>query len=202
MMFIELFASRGALDAAARERVAERLGSVWELTEGEGVLPEAMGVLASLFQVVVHEPDTWVIDGQALAPDAAPYFTVRVHVPGPWRKAMSDHVIAYTTAILTEAVGGSGREPVVHVHVLGVPEGGIGVGGKPVTSDGIVEMMSRPYEPDMAAGRAVKDPLCGVTVPLNETSVTLELDGTVYGFCCAGCRDEFADKRRRERAGT
>ncbi|MFE3461715.1 YHS domain protein [Nocardiopsis aegyptia] len=200
MMFIELFASPGALDADTRERVAERLGSVWELTEGEGILPEAMAVLGSLVQVVVHEPVTWVGSERALAPDSAPHFMIRVHVPGPWRKAMSDHVVAYTTAILTESVAGSGREPVVHVHVLGVPEGGIGVAGKPVTSDGIVEMMSEPYEQDRADGRAVKDPLCGVTVPLNESAVTLELDGTLYGFCCADCREEFAAKRRRDRA--
>ena len=200
MMFIELFASRGALDTDARGRVAERLGSVWELTEGEDVLPGAMSVLGSLVQVVVREPETWVGGERALTPDSAPHFMIRVHVPGPWRKAMSDHVIAYTTAILTESVAGSGREPVVHVHVLGVPEGGIGVAGRPVTSDGIVEMMSEPYEEDMAAGRAVKDPLCGVTVPLDEKAVTLELDGTVYGFCCADCRDEFTAKRRREQA--
>jgi xanthine dehydrogenase accessory factor len=38
----------------------------------------------------------------------------------------------------------------------------------------------------------VIDPVCGMTVNLAKTPHRLELNGTVYGFCCAGCRDRFA----------
>jgi xanthine dehydrogenase accessory factor len=38
----------------------------------------------------------------------------------------------------------------------------------------------------------VVDPVCGMTVDLAKTPHRLELDGTLYGFCCSGCRDRFA----------
>ncbi|NNU92737.1 YHS domain-containing protein [Geobacillus sp. NFOSA3] len=38
----------------------------------------------------------------------------------------------------------------------------------------------------------VVDPVCGMTVDLKKTQFRLELDGTIYGFCCPGCRDRFA----------
>ncbi len=38
----------------------------------------------------------------------------------------------------------------------------------------------------------VIDPVCGMTVDLAKTPYRLELNGTVYGFCCGGCRDRFA----------
>jgi YHS domain-containing protein len=88
----------------------------------------------------------------------------------------------------------------VLVHVLGVSEGGIGLDGEVRTSVDLVAMLGEPYQDDLAAGRAVKDPLCGVVVPLNETAITLEQDGTVYAFCCTGCRDTFVARQRGEGA--
>ncbi len=36
------------------------------------------------------------------------------------------------------------------------------------------------------------DPVCGMTVPADETSQPFEHDGVTYYFCCAGCRKRFA----------
>ncbi|EIJ78150.1 YHS domain protein [Bacillus methanolicus PB1] len=38
----------------------------------------------------------------------------------------------------------------------------------------------------------VVDPVCGMTVDLEKTQFRFELDGTIYGFCCSGCRNRFA----------
>jgi len=35
------------------------------------------------------------------------------------------------------------------------------------------------------------DPVCGMTVLVNQDALTLEHDGTAYYFCCAGCRQAF-----------
>lgn len=37
------------------------------------------------------------------------------------------------------------------------------------------------------------DPVCGMTVAADDSSMPLEHDGTTYYFCCAGCRRRFAD---------
>lgn len=36
------------------------------------------------------------------------------------------------------------------------------------------------------------DLVCGMTVDLAKSPYRFELDGTTYGFCCAGCRERFA----------
>jgi hypothetical protein len=198
MMFVELFAPKGTLDADRRRRVAERLGSLHELTEGEESIGAGTAqVFRSMFQVVVHEPDVWVAAERVHDPADRPRYLVRVYVPGPWRKDMSQAVVSYVTKVLIDS---DGRDPIVQVHVLGVPEGGIGLDGQVRTSEAIVEMMSAPYQDDLATGRAARDPLCGVIVPMDDDAVTLEEDGVLHAFCCAGCRDAYVDKRRKEAA--
>lgn len=209
MMFIELFVSKGALDPEQRRRVAERLSTIQELDDGdpEGeatqMASRSAAVAASMFQVVVHEPEIWVASEKALERGDPPRCLVRVHVPGPWRKDMSETLVSYATRIVAEAVDDGDRpyrEPTVQVHVVGISEGSIGLFGEVATSEDIVGMLSKPYEQDAAEGRALKDPMCGVLVPLEENTATLELDGVLYAFCCSGCRQGFLEKRRKEAA--
>ncbi|RKT90048.1 hypothetical protein SAMN05421805_11447 [Saccharopolyspora antimicrobica] len=196
-MFVELFAPKGSLSADQRRQVAELLGSPREFVPEAERHAGITEVFGSLFHVVVHEPEVWVAGGQVLEPGGPAQYVVRVHVPGPWRKEMSEFVISWATKALATVIGDAARpyqEPVVQVHVLGVPEGGIGLLGEVARSARIVEMMGEPYRADLAAGRAVEDPLCGVIVPLDDAAITLEVDGQVHAFCCAGCRDQFAAK--------
>ncbi|WP_067970828.1 YHS domain protein [Nocardiopsis trehalosi] len=203
MMFIELSVPRGSVPPERLRRVAERLGTVTELTEGEAIPSGWERALGSLMQVVVHEPAVWVVDQHALGADPAPRYAVRFHVPGPWRKAISDALVAYATRIIAESEADAERpyrEPVVQVQVVGVSEGGLGVYGRTVGSEEIVEMMGASYEGDLAEGRAARDPLCGVIVPLDGTATTLEWRGALHAFCCDGCRDEFLRKERAKAA--
>ncbi len=205
MMFIELFVSRGALDPERRRRVAQRLGTIEELGDGDGtgerMAPRSAAVYAEMFQVVVHEPETWVVAENELAATDAPRCLVRISVPGPWRKDLSETLISYATRIIADEFDDSElpyRLPTVQVHVIGVTEGSIGMLGRAVSSTDLVDMLSDPYRDDAEAGRALRDPLCGVLVPLDEHTPTVELDGELYAFCCDGCRTEFLAKRERE----
>ncbi len=47
----------------------------------------------------------------------------------------------------------------------------------------------------------VIDPVCGMHVDLRKTPYRLELDGMVYGFCAASCREDFMTHPDRYRAG-
>lgn len=206
MMFIELFLSEGALDPAQQRRVARRLGTIHELgagdpdSGGDEMAPRSAAVFASMFQVVVHEPQIWVAGEHALTEQDPPHCLVRIHVPGPWRKDMSETLISYATRIVSDEFGDRElpyRRPTVQVHILGVSEGSIGMLGKIVKSEDLVEMLSDPYRDDLEAGKALKDPMCGVLVPLNDDTATVEIDGELYAFCCRGCRAEYVAKREK-----
>ena len=202
MIFIELFVPRGTLDGDRRRRLAEALGDVTRLARGEEMQEGWKRVMGSLLQVVVHEPEVWVVD-QGVAADGVPRYVVRAHVPGPWRKSMAQSLVEHVTEAVAEIEDDPRRpyrEPVVQVQVVGVAEGSLGVLGRSVDSDGIVELMNEPYREDYEQGRAVVDPLCGVYVVLDESAVTLERDGVLHGFCCAGCRDAFIEKEEKAAA--
>jgi YHS domain-containing protein len=198
MMFIELFVPRNRLTADRRRKLAQ--GFMGSMTGAGEVMDErSEAVYASQFHVVVHEPEAWIVGDDPVGEDGPVPYMVRAHVPGPWRKDVSEHLItAFTRLILDEDPAAA-----VQVHVLGVTEGSIGVGGEAKTSAGLVEMMNEPLQQDLAEGRAVIDPMCDMIVPL-ATAPTLEWEGTLYGFCCEGCRTEFVEKKEKEvaRAGT
>ncbi|NKY33097.1 YHS domain protein [Nocardia speluncae] len=205
MMFVELFLSEGALDPERRRRAARRLGTIHELGAGEPgggeeMAPRSAAVFASMYQVVVHEPQIWVAGEQVLTEQDPPHCLVRIHVPGPWRKDMSETLISYATRIVCDEFDDPElpyRRPTVQVHVLGISEGSIGMLGKVAKSADLVEMLSDPYRDDLETGKALKDPMCGVLVPLDEDTATLEIDGELYAFCCRGCRAEYVAKREK-----
>jgi xanthine dehydrogenase accessory factor len=45
---------------------------------------------------------------------------------------------------------------------------------------------------DTQGHREVVDPVCGMTVDFEKSPHRFEWNGTVYAFCCAGCRERFA----------
>jgi YHS domain-containing protein len=49
--------------------------------------------------------------------------------------------------------------------------------------------------PDGTETETTTDPICGRVVPLTESALTLDYDGTTYAFCSRVCRDLFARQR-------
>ena len=47
--------------------------------------------------------------------------------------------------------------------------------------------------PEPPQGELVKDPICGMTVDVRTARHVLEKDGAKYYFCCAGCKERFAN---------
>jgi len=197
MLFIELFVPQDGLGADRCRRVAQ--GLLVRMTgDGDEAMDRATAeIFASRFHVTVHRPESWVV-GDRPAGDPAdgprPYL-VRVHVPGPWRKDTAEHIIGAFTRAITE----EDPDADVQVYVLGVPEGSIGVRGEVKTSTDLVEMMNAPLRDAYAEGKALLDPMCGVLVDPAKAP-TLEYEGTLYGFCCQGCRTAFVAKKEKEAA--
>jgi YHS domain-containing protein len=204
MMFIELFAPKGALSEEQRRRLGEQLIEVMSEESAPAAVIEAW---RGICQVVIHEPDTWIVGGRPVDPAEPPRYVVRVSVPGSWRKDMSAEVISRFTRVLAEADADPQRlyqEPHVWVHVVGVPEGSCGAFGRAMRSTDIVKLITKPYREapkgnfpirERAPGTAI-DPICGMAVPLTNTAITLELGGTTYAFCSPGCRAVFAEEQR------
>ena len=100
MMFIELFAPKGARSEHQRRHLGQQLIDV--MSE-ESAPAAAIGAWRAVSQEVVHEPDTWIVGGRVVDPSASPRYVARVSVPGAWRKDMTAEIISRLTRVLAEA---------------------------------------------------------------------------------------------------
>ena len=213
MMFLELFVPRGTLRAEQFQQLADQLtmkqllthvDAIRDVMDASEMATANAGVLDfldSINHVVVHEIGIWIVDSRRLDPTEPPRYVARVHVPGPWRKAMSPFLIASITRALSQTETDSERvyqKPHVEVHVMGVPEGGYGVFGRVIGESALLEMISQAKTdtPVPADSSMLIDPVCGMVA--SEMVEALEHEGTVYGFCSPGCRRHFADKLAQE----
>lgn len=210
MMFFEVFVPKGALSSDQRGRLAGRiLDELVSAEESAGAPAEVLDSARAIQQVVVYEPDAWVVGGRALDVGEPPRYVVRVSVPSTWRKEVSAHTIGRITKVLADLEAELGLDPArlyeqpdAWIHVIGVPEGGFGTLGRAQTSADVVRMITKPFResPDREAliaaaapGTAV-DPVCGMTIQLGPAAITYERDGTTYGFCSPGCLQVFKEE--------
>lgn len=150
--------------------------------------------------MVIHEPETWFAgEHQVGSAEPARYF-VRVSLPGAWRKESSAFIIPAITRVLAAADPDPTRlyeKPDAWIHVVGIAEGSCGLYGQPMGSTDIVKAITQPYREsattdtrELPPGTAL-DPVCGMTVPLENAAAVIEHDGTTYAFCSGACRAVF-----------
>ncbi|WP_026151708.1 YHS domain-containing protein [Streptomyces prunicolor] len=208
MILIELFVPQGVFDPAQRRRLGERLIDALMGTEDAHAKP-VMDSARALTQVLVQEPAAWITgDPHPADPADPPRYLIRVSAPAAWRKEMSGHAVERLTQALADTEAEAGRNPArlrdqphALVHVVGIAEGSLGMCGRPMGSLELIQHMTAPHRDDIAhlptadlPPGTVIDPVCGMTVDLNTTDLTLEYDDTVYGFCNGQCRRIFADE--------
>ncbi|RBQ11654.1 YHS domain protein [Spongiactinospora rosea] len=208
MLLIDVFVPRGALSEEERQALGRRLIDTL-MVEDDSHAIEILDAQRTITQVLLHEPSTWVL-GQRPAQDPAgpPRYLVRVTVPASWRKEMCEHVVDIVTDVLAETERSAGREPgrlrrEPHAVILveGISEGGVGIQGRAMSSLDLTELLSRPYR-DQTSGRpgprtaqgGLIDPICGMGVDLDDSTLTLVHEGVLYGFCHGLCRRAFADE--------
>ncbi|WP_043613918.1 hypothetical protein [Nonomuraea candida] len=215
MLAIDVYVPKGVLNEEERQALGRRLIDAL-MQEDDSHAVEVLDAQRLITQVLVHEPATWVL-GRRPAADPAdpPRYLVRVTVPASWRKEMCEYAVTIVTDALAETERAAGRDPErlrrePHAVVLldGVAEGGIGFFGKVMSSMDLTEFVSRDYrdrEPDpVTRTRAHEqraqereqliDPICGMGVELDDSTLTLVHNGTLYGFCHGLCRRAFADE--------
>ncbi|MFF7984055.1 hypothetical protein ACFZDK_33910 [Streptomyces sp. NPDC007901] len=208
MILIEVFAPAGVLDPARHQEVGKRLIDALMGTEdahAEAVMDSAR----ALTQVLIHEPAAWITgDRPPVDPADSPRYLIRVSAPAAWRKEMSAHAIDRLTQALADTEAEAGRDPDrlrdqphALIHVVGIPEGSLGMCGRTMGSLDLIQHMTAPHRGAIANSPTdelppgtVIDPVCGMTVDLNSTDLTLEVEDTVDGFCNGQCRRIFADE--------
>ncbi|ASR37056.1 hypothetical protein BAY61_21030 [Prauserella marina] len=208
MLLIEVFIPRDTLSEREQRVLARRLIDGL-MVEDDSHAIEIIEAQRLLTQVLVHEPSTWVLGQRpATAPSNPPRYLVRVTVPASWRKDVAEHTVRFVTSVLARTEREAGRDPerIVrepHAVVLvdGVTEGGIGIHGRAMGTMELTELVSRPYRDRAADSPApepedgtVTDPICGMSVTLDDNALTLVHEGVRYGFCHGLCRRAFADE--------
>jgi YHS domain-containing protein/phenylpyruvate tautomerase PptA (4-oxalocrotonate tautomerase family) len=210
MMLMELFVPKGALTEAQRRRVSERL--VTEVMSAENAPADLLERGRALTYVVIHESEA-MVGGRPADVAAPPQYVVRVSVPGAHNTdGMRAELVARVTRVLSEVAGDPHRlyrEPHAWVHLIEVPDGNMGTFGQVVRIGDIMKLVVNPEAgppesstpADEAAPVTAIDPICGMTVALTDTAITLVQDGTTYAFCSTACRDVFAARQRAATAG-
>ncbi|WP_052668653.1 YHS domain-containing protein [Nitriliruptor alkaliphilus] len=195
MMLFELFTPDRTLETGEADRLARRL-------------VDLVGGHTTTVRAIVHQPAGWAA-GRSDAGDGRQWL-VRISMPDSWRRAMpDDSLIADVTTALGELEDDPDRvlrEPAVWVQFVDVPEGGFGTFGTALGIDRLADLATGKLEvtadgdiqAPAAAADIVRDPICGMSVDLSRTKLTLEINGTTYGFCARGCRDTFAADRTAE----
>ncbi|MBO8192038.1 hypothetical protein ITI46_10210 [Streptomyces oryzae] len=214
MLLIEVFAPRGVLSEGEREALGRRLIDAL-MVEDDSHAIEVIDAQRAITQVLVHEPAAWVLGARPTAgragradPADPPRYLVRVTVPASWRKEVSTHMVRIITDVLAETERSAGRDPErvrrePHAVILvdGISEGSVGIHGRAMSSLDLTELVSREYR-DATAGRPAPspsphtliDPVCGMSVELEDSTLTLVHEGVMYGFCHGLCRRAFADE--------
>ena len=197
MLFVELFAPRGTLSPLQRQHISERL--VPALIFAEGAPPDLIERGREMGWLVVHEPEVWTVAGR---PAESPRFVVRVNVPaGHFDDTLRAEVVSRVTRVLSEIDGDPDRlyrQPHAWIHLNEIPDGNAGAFGRTIPTADIINYVvtgnvPEPDAPsDERSAETVIDPICGMTVALDGSAITVEHNGTTYGFCSPACRDIFS----------
>jgi YHS domain-containing protein/phenylpyruvate tautomerase PptA (4-oxalocrotonate tautomerase family) len=204
MLFVELLVPKGVFDEQSRRGLAARLTARRLLSGGQSDTPATdpgvLGLFDSLSHVVVREEDVWVAGGNLLDQSRDAWYVANVTV-GMWGKEMRELLISRITAELAEAAGNP--RPQVVVHVMSLPEGSYGLGGRPQRSADFLSLIeaAKTGPADVAPDGMLVDPVCGAIVPAQK-AVILERDGQTYGFCCTHCRAHFVTQLGETKASS
>ncbi|MBK1787127.1 hypothetical protein [Prauserella cavernicola] len=136
--------------------------------------------------------------------DAAPPMILTVTVPEAWRaEAGRTFIGLLRTAVqrLDTARDWKRERGTLWVRVDGVPDGDIGLDGRPATSEDVLDFLTEDFRAAQASGTTTPapegkliDPVCGMTVADRGNAVTIVHNGVRLGFCAHGCRNSYAQR--------
>ncbi|ACQ80087.1 conserved hypothetical protein [Beutenbergia cavernae DSM 12333] len=200
MMLVEITSPAGALTADDRALLAERFRGL--VLAPDHAPDETMRRARAMTHLAFRETVDWYSGTGRPDPRAAPPLLVTVTVPDAWREEVARHLMAVIRTAVHQIDASHGWERGVGdlwITAVGVPDGCIGLDGKPSTADDVLRALTEEYRAAREAGTAAPvpegmlvDPVCGMLVRPGARAITLDHDGETVGFCALGCRDSYA----------
>lgn len=202
MNLIEIRHPAGALSPEDQVAMATEITVGLTGDVGDDTVPEStLRRVRAMTHVAFAELAGWQTgDGNWGAPGDVPPLWITVTVPEDWREEIARHEMGWLRrAVRRVDTDHDWQRPDgwLWINVVGIADGSIGLDGKAVTADGVVAEMSREFRSDLESGKVevpegmLLDPMCGMLVKDRARAITLEHDGTRYGFCAHSCRDAF-----------
>lgn len=195
MNLVEITAPAGALTDSQRRSIASTVVS--NLLVEPDAPAEALERAGRTTHVWFHDAVAWTTGGPSPADEGVTPFVVTITVPEAWRADLTRHAMSAVRAALVRHVGKDALSPEsTWINIVGVPDGSIGLDGRPATGTDLVRHLTQDVQPDSATdlpSGVVVDPVCGMKVRLGPHAITLEHDGSVVGFCAVGCRNVYAE---------
>lgn len=203
MLLMEIAHPAGRLDEQDRVLLCESVVDLFLAPDGHAEETNQRARAAT--HVAFRELQGWRT-GLGRPPEhAAPPMIITLTVPEAWREeAGSTFIGLLGTAVrrLDDARGWQRARGSLWVRLDGVPDGSIGLDGRPSTANDVLEFLTEDFRAAQARGTAapapegkLMDPVCGMTVSDGKGTITLVHDGSRVGFCSHGCRAAYA---RRE----
>lgn len=202
MNLIEIRHPAGSLSPDDQAAMAAEIVTGLTGDTGDDTVPEStLRRARAMTHVAFTEHSGWHTgDGSWGAPRDVPPLWITVTVPEAWRDEMARHEMGWLRRAVRRVDADHGWQRPdgwLWITMIGVADGSIGLNGKASTADQVVAELSREFRADLDAGKIdvpegmLLDPMCGMLVKDTPRAITLEHDGTRYGFCAHSCRDAF-----------
>lgn len=194
MLLIEIAHPAGTLSEHDRDLMC---GAIIELfLAPEGHAEETNQRARSATHLAFRELYGWQTGHGVPAQDAAPPMIITLTVPEAWRKDAGHTFIELLRAAvrrLDDARDWHRTPGSLWVRVDGVPDGDIGLDGRPATADDVLDFLTEDFRAAQASGTVAPapagkliDPICGMTVSDGKGTITVTDGGVRVGFCAPG----------------
>lgn len=200
MLLIEIAHPTGRLDDHDRELVSRAVIDLFLGSHGHA--PETIQRARTATHIAFRELRGWWTGDGPVPDDVAPPLIITLTVPEAWREEAAGTFIGLVRTAVKRLDDHHGRQRPrgsLWVRVDGVPDGSLGLDGRPATGDDVLAFLTEEFRAAWESGTSapvpegrLPDPICGMTVADGKNSLVMEDDGRRLGFCSQGCQGTYA----------
>ncbi|MBE3001338.1 YHS domain-containing protein [Nocardiopsis sp. HNM0947] len=199
MLLMEIAHPTGSLDNCDRDQLS---GAFLDLFLGApGYTEEILRRVRPTTHIAFRELQGWRSGDGPPREGTAPPMLVTVTLPQAWQEESAAFLIGLVrTAVrrLDDDRGWVRPRGSLWIKVEGVPDGSIGLDGRPATASDVLAFLTEETRAARENGTAapvpegrLPDPVCGMTVADGKGALVVEYRGERLGFCSRVCRDTY-----------
>lgn len=199
MLLMEIAHPTGSLDDRDRDLVS---GAFLDMFLGSpGHMEEVLRRVRAATHIAFRELQGWRTGDGPHREGAAPPMVVTLTLPQVWQEESAAFMIGLVRAAVRRLDDEHGRvrpPGSLWVRVEGVPDGSIGLDGRPAAASDVLAFLTEDFRAARENGTAapvpagrLPDPVCGMTVADGKGALVVEDRGERLGFCSRVCRDTY-----------